>query len=113
MGSDVKNSLAGSILNDIGLKRPPSQDIVVPYGSVQYSEEKLEQINSDFLFLTALSDNDEQSLKQLLQKPLFRQLKAVQQNHVYFVDKLTWIGWNLFAADAVIDDLFKYLVNTP
>ncbi|WP_196797483.1 ABC transporter substrate-binding protein [Gloeocapsa sp. PCC 7428] len=113
LGSDTKNSFIGSILSDVGLKRPPSQAVIAPYGSIEYSEEKLEQIDGDFLFLTAFSDNDEESLKRLLQKPLFKQLKAVQQNHVYFVDKLTWVGWNLFAADAVIDDLYKYLVNTP
>jgi ABC-type Fe3+-hydroxamate transport system substrate-binding protein len=31
---------------------------------------------------------------------------------VYFVDQSIWAGWNLLAADAVIDDLFKYLANT-
>jgi len=111
LGSDIKNSFAGSILNDVGLQRPPSQDVVVPYGSIDFSEELLEKADGDFLFVTTFTDNDEENLQQLLQKPLWRQLKAVQQNHVYFVNSHTWIGWNLLAADAVIDDLFTYLVN--
>lgn len=39
LGSEVKNSFAGSILNDAGLQRPPAQDVVVPYGSIDFSEE--------------------------------------------------------------------------
>jgi len=113
LGSDAKNSFAGSILSDVGLQRPPSQDVIVPYGIIEYSEEKLEEIDGDFLFLAAFSKADEDRLQRLLRKPLFNRLKAVQQNHVYFVDKYTWVGWNLFAADAVINDLFKYLVNQP
>jgi iron complex transport system substrate-binding protein len=73
----------------------------------------LEKADGDFLFVTTFTDSDKENLQQLLQKPLWKQLRAVQQNHVYFVDKNTWVGWNLLAAAAVIDDLFKYLVNTP
>ncbi|NJK48121.1 iron-siderophore ABC transporter substrate-binding protein [Candidatus Gracilibacteria bacterium] len=111
LGSETKNSFIGSILNDVGLQRPPSQDVVVPYGSIDFSEEALEKADGDFLFVTTFTDNDEKNLQQLLQKPLWKQLKAVRQNRVYFVDNFTWVGWNLFAADAAIDDLFKYLVS--
>jgi iron complex transport system substrate-binding protein len=31
----------------------------------------------------------------------------------YLVDYSAWRGYNILAADAVIDDLYKYLVNTP
>ncbi|UKO96911.1 hypothetical protein [Nostoc sp. UHCC 0870] len=60
-----------------------------------------------------LTDDDQKFLEELKQKPLWKNLRAVQQNHVYSIDYLTWRAGNLLAADAVIDDLFKYLVNTP
>lgn len=113
IGSNVKNSFDGSILNDVGLKRPASQDVTTDYGYIDFSEEELEKSDGDVMFVMSFTDNDEQALKQLQQRPLWNQLKAVQQNQVYFVDQLTWTGGNLLAADAVIDDLYKYLVNTP
>ncbi len=61
----------------------------------------------------ATTDSDKQIFKQLQLQPLWRQLKAVQQNHVYLIDGSTWGGGNLLAADAVIDDLYKYLVEVP
>lgn len=110
-GSDVKNSFAGSILDDAGLQRPPSQNLTAPYGYIRFSQEELEKVDGDVLFIMTFSDNDEQTLKQLQQKPLWRQLKAVQQNRVYLVNQSIWEGGNLLAADAVIDDLYRYLVN--
>lgn len=111
--SDVKNSFAGSILNDIGLERPEAQNITVPYGIINISEEELNKADGDILFVATWTDNDTQVLKQLQQKPLWKNLRAVQKNHVYFVDFPAWTGSNLLAANAVINDLFKYLVNTP
>lgn len=105
--SDVKNSFAGSILNDIGLRRPQGQNVNAPYGIISISKEELNKADGDILFLTTWSDNDKQVLKKLQQKPLWKQLQAVQQNHVYFVDFATWTGSNLLAANALIDDLFK------
>jgi iron complex transport system substrate-binding protein len=109
--SDVKNSFAGSILNDIGLRRPSTQNVNAPYGIISISKEELNKADGDILFVTTWSDKDKQVLKKLQQKPLWKKLRAVQQNHVYFVDFATWTGSNLLAADAVIDDLFKYLIN--
>jgi iron complex transport system substrate-binding protein len=112
--SDVKNSFAGSILNDVGLQRSAAQDVVAPYGIISISEEELlEKADGDILFVATWNDDAEQVLKQLQQKPLWQQLQAVQQNHLYFVNFPVWTGSSLLAADAVIDDLFKYLINTP
>lgn len=111
--SDVKNSFAGSIINDAGLQRPNAQNVIVPYGIVSISEEELEKADGDILFVATWTDNDKQVLAKLQQKALWKKLLAVQQNHVYFVNFPAWTGSNLIAADVVIDDLFKYLVNTP
>ncbi|MGJ5632814.1 ABC transporter substrate-binding protein [Nostoc sp. CALU 1950] len=111
--SELKNVFAGSILNDVGLQRTKGQDVFTPKGYLFIPEEELSQIDGDIIFIGIYEDDDEKSLKELKQKPLWKTLKAVQKNHVYLVKLSTWRESNLLAADAVIDDLFKYLVNTP
>ncbi|MBE9198263.1 MULTISPECIES: iron-siderophore ABC transporter substrate-binding protein [unclassified Nodularia (in: cyanobacteria)] len=111
--SEGKNSFPDFILKDVGLQRPKSQDVIVPYTQIYFSIEELEKVDGDILFVGTLTDDDQKFLEELKQKPLWKNLRAVQQNHVYSIDYLTWRAGNLLAADAVIDDLFKYLVNTP
>ncbi len=109
--TDVKNSFGGMILDDIGLSRPPAQDIEAESGLLFLSEEALTQFDGDIIFLVVDADQESaDALEQLKQKPLWQQLKAVQQGNVYPVNLATWRGGNPLAAEAVIDDLFKYLV---
>lgn len=112
--SEVKNSFIGSVLSDAGLQRPPSQDFN-PRGFISFSEEELEKADGDVMFVIAYGGNytGERDLSILQKKPLWNKLKAVQQNRVYYVDPTIWRARTPLAADAVIDDLFKYLVNTP
>jgi iron complex transport system substrate-binding protein len=64
------------------------------------------------MFITNI--NDKHNLSILKNKPLWKKLKAVQQNHIYSVESTNWeSSRNILAANTVIDDLFKYLVNTP
>jgi iron complex transport system substrate-binding protein len=65
------------------------------------------------LFVATWTDSDQEFLAKLKQKPLWQRLQAVQQNRVYIVSFSNWTGGSLLAANAVIDDLFKYLVNSP
>ena len=112
-GSQAPESFMGSILEDIGLQRPASQAMPAPpYGELQFSEEKLPDADGDVIFLASYYDSDRAYLKQIVEKPLWKQLKAVQQNRVYIVDAETWRGGNLLAAHAIIDDLYKYLLDT-
>ncbi len=111
--SEGKNSFPDSILQDVGLQRPKAQSITVPYTQLYFSIEELEKADGDVMFVGTLSYNTQKFLEELKQKPLWKHLRAVQQNHVYPINYLTWRGGNLLAADAVIDDLYKYLVNSP
>ncbi|UKO96891.1 ABC transporter substrate-binding protein [Nostoc sp. UHCC 0870] len=109
--SDGQDSFASSILNDIGLQRIRNANSPLPI-----SEEKLEEVDSDIIFVMIFQDKGEESRKafeKLQQKPLWQTLRAVQKGQIYLVDREAWIGANLIAADVVIDDLYKYLVNTP
>ena len=109
-----KNSFIGSILNDVGLTLSDTQNIEGGSGWVQYSsEEFVSFFDGDILFVTITGDSDRARFEELKSKPLWSKLRAVEQGNVYVVDSLTWQGANLLAADAVIDDLYEYLVNTP
>ena len=109
--SEVQGSFADSILKDVGLQRPAAQDVIVPHSQLQFSEETLEIADGDFLFIGGLTVEDKDKVQEIIQEPLWQKLRAVQEGHVYIIDYMTWRGSNLFAADIVIDGLFKYLVN--
>lgn len=111
--SEAKGSFPDSILKDVGLQRPATQDVVVPDTQLQINEEELEKVDGDVLLIGGLTANDKDRLEELKQKPLWQQLRAFQSGQVYVIDYMTWRGGNLIAANAVIDDLFKYLVNNP
>jgi iron complex transport system substrate-binding protein len=74
------------------------------------------EADSDVIFLwtgentAAAKQEAEQKLANLKADPLWRQLNAVQKNKVYQVPSY-WIGSGPIAANQVIDDLFKYLVE--
>ncbi|NEO25482.1 MAG: iron-siderophore ABC transporter substrate-binding protein [Kamptonema sp. SIO4C4] len=114
LASDVKNSFSGIILNDVGLSRPPAQDSASG-GLVIFSEELItEKLDGDIIFAIVDEDDDynsEKAFEQLKNNPLWNKLKAVQEGKVYPVKYSIWRGGNPLAADAVIDDLFKYLVE--
>jgi iron complex transport system substrate-binding protein len=114
IGSVLKDSAQGMVLNNAGLQRPAAQDIVLEdRSSIEFSEEEISKADGDVLFAITFNEDDEQFLKQLERKPLWKTLKAVQQNQVHVVNGKHWNAYNMMAVDAVIDDLFKYLVNTP
>lgn len=109
--SDVKNSFAGSILADVGLSRPPAQDIIDDRYQIEISPEKIPNLDGDVLFLFAIDDDQgEETWTRMENHPLWQQLEVVQRNRVYQVDFRTWRMRNILAAQGVIDDLFKYLV---
>jgi iron complex transport system substrate-binding protein len=111
--SEVKGSFPDLILQDVGLKRPPAQDVTVTFNMMPIAEEHLDQADGDILFLGLMTTDDRKQWEELKRKPLWQKLRAVQRDRVYLVDYMTWRGFNLLAADAVIDDLYASLVNHP
>jgi iron complex transport system substrate-binding protein len=103
---------SGSVLQDIGLQRPKSQR-----GDFYYieniSKEKISDIDGDVLFFVSWErEDDKKTLNKLKQSPLWSQLKVFQKNKVYFVG-MHWHSSDIFAINAILDDLEKYLVSTP
>ncbi|NDJ17708.1 ABC transporter substrate-binding protein [Myxacorys almedinensis] len=109
-----ENSFASSVLSDVGLQRPPSQQDTSKV-SFTFSEEALDVADGDVMFVGVYGGREtgERDFNLLQKKPLWQKLNAVQQNRVYYIDPTVWRGRTPLAADALIDDLYKYLVNTP
>jgi iron complex transport system substrate-binding protein len=109
------DSFSGSILKDAGLSRPPLQN---KEGGQQFiSQELISDADADIIFYWAYGDDYQSkntriqnSLEQLKSDPLWQQLNAVKQGKVYQVPDY-WIGYGPLAANAVIDDLYKYILN--
>lgn len=122
----LRDSFPGTVLQDAGLARPSAQDLSadaarrIANNPIQMviSSEVLSQVDGDVLFVwtaeNEIKANQEaqKKLKELQNDPLWKTLKVVQNNQVYFVPSY-WIGSGPIAANAVLDDLFKYLVETP
>ncbi|MBD2253825.1 iron-siderophore ABC transporter substrate-binding protein [Nostoc parmelioides] len=121
----LRDSFCGTVLQDAGLSRPESQNFTASQAAklfgnpIQMSigNELLEKADGDVIFIWT-GENTPQAtqtalkkLEQLKTNPLWQNLKAVQENKVYLVSDY-WIGSGILAANAIIDDLFKYLIST-
>lgn len=111
----------GSILQDAGLARPASQNLDAEAtrrkdaeSPIQYriSNELFQAADGDVIFLIVTPDDPDigKTRQRLMADPLWSTLNAVQQGKVYEVQDY-WIGSGPIAANLVIDDLFKYLIN--
>jgi len=106
---------SGSILEDAKLSRPPSQQGDDVYRRI--SQEQLHLADGDVLFVWSRTHSSEErqqdqaEIKQLKTNPLWSQLEVVQEGKVYQANGNYWIGSGPIAANFVIDDLFRYLVE--
>ncbi|ESA33415.1 periplasmic binding protein [Leptolyngbya sp. Heron Island J] len=107
----MQNSFCGYILEQVGLPRPPPQAKAKFYETV--SLEAIPAMDGDVIFY--FQDNPQNSMAQkVTSHPLWQQLEAVQQERVYPVSFDTWfLGNGILAANALLDDLFKYLIDSP
>jgi len=103
----LKDSFIGQILDDAGLRRPPSQDKMIY--SQEISKEELQLADGDVIFVIAVDSEESAELEVLKSDLLWSRLNAVQANQVYPVPGY-WLGPGLISANHVIDDLFKYLI---
>lgn len=117
-----RESFIGTILRDAGFARPKSQDISASEAYQRYknqiqapvSLEKISEADGDVIFVwtaeeEATAPTAQKKLKELQANSLWQNLKAVQNDRVYVVPKY-WIGSGPVAANAIVDDLFKYLL---
>ncbi|ACB01142.1 MULTISPECIES: ABC transporter substrate-binding protein [Cyanophyceae] len=120
----LQDSFCGTILQDVGLSRPPAQAVDAETAQAQFgnpiqavlSEELLSEVDGDVIFVwtgenTATANAEAQEkLADLQKNPLWNQLQAVQKGQVYQVPSY-WIGSGPVAAEAILDDLFTHLTD--
>lgn len=119
-----RESFSGTILQDAGLARPKSQDLSASEAKQRFNNEvqasisleQVDQADGDIMFIWTSEDSvaanqaAQQKLATLQATPLWQRLHAMKMERVYFVPNY-WIGGSPLAANAVIDDLFQYLVK--
>ncbi|BAY86135.1 ABC transporter, iron(III) dicitrate-binding periplasmic protein [Calothrix parasitica NIES-267] len=108
-----KFSFPVSVISEVGLSIPEKQNQITttsedPYVSV--SLERIDLLDADVLF-AALDSKAEESFQKFQNSPLWQKLNVVQNNQVYTVDSSYWISGNILSANAILDDLEKYLLN--
>ncbi|WP_433854294.1 ABC transporter substrate-binding protein [Streptomyces kronopolitis] len=102
------------ILKDLGFRRPGVQNQKGEGHSTPISDENLQQIDGDWLFLGTLSTTgpDAGLLDKLADKPAYRQLGAVRDKHVTMIDGSKWTSLGgAEAAVSTLDDIRKAMVK--
>lgn len=105
-----KRQFASGVALDMGLKRPKTQDKDGNAHTPSLSLEKINEIDGDWLFLSTLTSDGEKALKDVQEKPAYKELNAVKKNHAVTVDGSVWsTRGGPLASQAVIDDIVKAL----
>ncbi len=108
-------SFSGSVFKEIGFTTPQKQ---IKFGSAKFSDgtygtvnqENLQILDSDILFI-ALDPGSEKNFKRYQKNPLWQQLNVVKNQRVYTVDSGYWIFGNILSANAILDDIYKYVLD--
>lgn len=120
----LNDSFCGSVLKEAGLLRPRSQDLNAEqafarsgnYIQMSVSKEVIDQADGDVIFVFTFGSTEEiahsadAAFEQLQVDPLWSRLSAVERGKVYRVPDY-WIGEGPLAANLVLDDLFKHLID--
>ncbi|MBE9056867.1 iron-siderophore ABC transporter substrate-binding protein [Sphaerospermopsis sp. LEGE 08334] len=102
-----------SILEEFKLSIPLAQRQISSNANVSYNNVSLERVNlleSDAMFI-ALDPGAEENFQKYQNSPLWQMLNVVKNNRVYTVDSGYWIFGNILSANAILDDLVKYLLE--
>lgn len=103
-----RESFVGTVLQDAGIARPPSQDVAQPVVTV--SPQQTGRVGGDVVFVGTEGDPAGTDGPAVLSGPQWRQLPAVAAGRVHEVDDAVWfLGSGPGAADLVLDDLARVL----
>jgi iron complex transport system substrate-binding protein len=98
-------SFAGSILNDAGIGRAPTQDAARSYFVVPLS--KMSQLDGDLILLSRAPGSGA-SYRRLISNPRWQALRGVRAGHVHQVADSAWyVGDGMLAARVVMHDLAR------
>lgn len=85
-----KESFIGTVLQDAGSPRPPSQD-VDEFAILNASEEFIPKMGGDAIFVAVYGPEEETTRQQITSDPLWQELEAVQEGRVYEVSDDLWM----------------------
>lgn len=101
-------SFIGVILRDVGLARPPAQNI--DELAAEVSTERIDEANGDWIFYSSYGPPTGTGQVTVVQGQLWNRLPAVGAGHVRAVDDEVWfLGLGPTGANLVLDDLQKIL----
>lgn len=69
ISADVKNSFPGTILEDVGIQRPPKQDITALAVMIELSLETIPDLGGDVIFTLRLGGPERSHLRQASTQP--------------------------------------------
>ncbi len=101
-----------SILEELKLSIPLAQRQVsnskVSFDNV--SLERVDLLEADAMFI-AIDPGAEENFQKYKNSALWQTLNVVKKNRVYTVDSSYWIFGSVLSANAILDDLVKYLLS--
>lgn len=104
------SGFAGTILDELGFEQPDTLQ-TQGWGMKLSSTENIPALDADVMFI--LLEPDDSAIEENYQRwsahPLWQQLAAVQNDHVFEVDPVSWMmGGGILAANAMLDDLYNH-----
>ncbi|MCC9310653.1 iron-siderophore ABC transporter substrate-binding protein [Kitasatospora sp. RB6PN24] len=97
-------SFSGTVLQDVGLRRPASQD--VDSAMLDVSPEQIDKADADLVFVTVADDPAKTQQSQVQSTPVWQSLNAVKNGKVFNVPDETWMsGIGVQAADRMLNDI--------
>lgn len=106
-------SFPGSVIEELEFVNIPTiqrQSKGADETSVMVSLERVDWLEANAIFV-ALDPGAERNFQTYVNNPLWKTLKAAKNQHIYMVNSGHWVFGNILSANAILDDLFKYLVE--
>ena len=108
----IKNRFTGSLFSELGLTPHPLVGDMEDFQQI-ISEEGLADLDADHIFIFPASgdwDSDEKKeAEKILDRPIWQSLKAVQEGHVYKVERSYWQSGGIQANLMKFEDVMKNL----
>jgi iron complex transport system substrate-binding protein len=102
-------SFIGTVLDDVGVPRPESQD--VDDFALTISEERIGLADGDLVFVTWYGPSEDTTREAFTTNALWENLGAVEEGRVYEVPDDTWmLGIGVGAANIVLRDIEELLL---
>jgi len=106
-----KDTFSGVILSQIGLARPPAQDID-DFAARGVTKERIEEMDGDIMFYFSYETGNGEATaveEDWVNDPLWQSLDVVKAGKAYKVSDAIWnTAGGVLAANLMLDELYKY-----